>query len=304
MAFFNGKRILLGVAGILLAGAAARYGAAQMSADAPRVPGQNVDGMHVFLWGGLKSHGEGAHDYPQFFADWSKVLTEHGAVVDGGLHPPNAGELEHADVVVIYKGDAGYLSDAQKALFEAYVKRGGGFVSFHDSLCGPDPAYFASLVGGAKKHGEVNFAQDPQMHYTMNDKESPITKDWGDLTFADEAFYSIVWAPSGVHMLASTTIAGNGPHKGEVAPQMWTYEHTLPGGKPARAFVWMQGHTYSNFAIPSVEKTLLRGIAWAGNKPVDMLASYVQPPNAGRGGRGGSGRGGRGGSGGRGRAAQ
>jgi hypothetical protein len=29
-----------------------------MSADAPRVPGQNVNGMRVYLWGGLKSHGE------------------------------------------------------------------------------------------------------------------------------------------------------------------------------------------------------------------------------------------------------
>jgi hypothetical protein len=112
--------------------------------------------------GGLKSHGEGAHDYPQFFADWSKVLTEHGAVVDGGLHPPNAGELEHADVGVIYKGDAGYLSDAQKALFEAYVKRGGGFVSFHDSLCGPDPA-----PGGRReeaRRGELRAGSADALH--------------------------------------------------------------------------------------------------------------------------------------------
>lgn len=26
----------------------------------------------------------------------------------------------------------------------AFVKRGGGIVSIHDSLCGPDPAYFAN----------------------------------------------------------------------------------------------------------------------------------------------------------------
>jgi len=30
-------------------------------------------------------------------------------------------------------------------------------VSFHDTLCGPDPAYYSSIVGGAKKHGEVNY---------------------------------------------------------------------------------------------------------------------------------------------------
>src|SRR3954466_6099678 len=82
---------------------------------APLPQGQNRNGMHVYIWAGLKSHGEGQHDYPQFLADWSKVLTAHGAVVDGSLHAPTAGELEHTDVVVIYKGDAGFIDDAQKA---------------------------------------------------------------------------------------------------------------------------------------------------------------------------------------------
>jgi type 1 glutamine amidotransferase len=259
-----------------------------MSADAPPVQGQNTKGMHVFLWGGLKSHGEGAHDYPAFFADWSKVLTDHGAVVDGALHPPSAFDLEHTDVVVIYKGDAGYLSDNQKSIFEAYIKRGGGMVSIHDSLCGPDPDYFATLVGGGKKHGERNSQVDQQMRYQILDHDNPILKDWADLTFPDEAFFLMSWAKSpAIHPLAAVTIAGDGPHKGEVVPQMWTYERTLPGGKPARAFVWMQGHTYANFSNPQIEKTLLRGIAWAGNRPVDELVTYVAPPRPARGGRGG-----------------
>ena len=57
---------------------------------------------------------------------------------------------------MIYKGDAGYLFDSDKAAFEAYVKRGGGLVNIHDSLCAPAPGYLAMLLGGAKKHGEVN----------------------------------------------------------------------------------------------------------------------------------------------------
>ena len=81
---------------------------------APLPQGQNPNGMHIFIWGGIKSHGAGQHDYPQFLADWSKILTEHGAVVDGALHAPSSADLEHTDVVVIYKGDAGYLSDSRK----------------------------------------------------------------------------------------------------------------------------------------------------------------------------------------------
>src|SRR5256885_14328691 len=95
----------------------------------PRAQGQNPNGMHVYLWAGLKSHGPGQHDYPQFLADWSKLLTEHGAVVSGALHAPSNADLEHADVVVIYKGDAGFLSDGEKAALDAFVKRGGGLVS-------------------------------------------------------------------------------------------------------------------------------------------------------------------------------
>src|SRR5271166_1777420 len=109
---------------VLLAGALQSYGWAQAGRGQgpPGVQGQNRNGMHVYLWSGLKSHGEGQHDYPQFLADWSKVLTEHGAVVDGALHGPSAADLEHADVAVIYKGDAAYLSDSQKSALEAYVK--------------------------------------------------------------------------------------------------------------------------------------------------------------------------------------
>ena len=121
------------------------------SAKAPGIPGQNVNGIQIYLRAGLKTHGPGQHDYPQFFADWSKLLTEHGAVVTGSLHAPLAQELEGVAVLVIYKGDAGYLSDADRAALEAFIKRGGGIVSLHDALCGPDPPYFATLVGGAQE---------------------------------------------------------------------------------------------------------------------------------------------------------
>jgi type 1 glutamine amidotransferase len=257
----------------------------------PQPQGQNPNGMHVYIWGGLKSHGPGQHDYPQFLADWSKILTEHGAVVNGALHFPTAADLEGTDVVVIYKGDAGYVTDAQKAILEAYVKRGGGLVNIHDSLCGPDPGYFASFLGAGKKHGETNFTLEAPIHYNVVDKTNPIMKDMSDLTIWDEAFFLMTWAKNPeVHALATVEIPPTrsaGEHKGEIVPQIWTYEHTVPGGQPARAFVWMQGHTYSNISNYQIENTLLRGIAWAGKKPVDELVSYVAPPRP-AGGRGGA----------------
>ena len=63
---------------------------------------------------------------------------------------------------------------------------------------------------------------------------------------------------------------------------MWTYERTIFGGQPFRAFVWMQGHTYTNFKNPQIEGMLLRGIAWAGHYPVESLANVVASPRGRR----------------------
>jgi type 1 glutamine amidotransferase len=254
---------------------------AQQVPGAPKPWNQNPNGVRVYLQAGLKTHFPGQHDYPQFLADWSKILTDHGAIVDGALHQPTAEDLEHTDVLVIYKGDDGYMSDSAKSALEAFVKRGGGIVSLHDSLCGPDPAYFATLVGGAKKHGEVNYTLGADIPYTIVDKTNPIMQGVSDMTIYDEAFYSMTWAKDPpVHVLATAVIPGTpsaGTHKGEVVPQIWTYEHTLPDGQPARAFVWMQGHMYNNFANPQIQPMLLRAIAWAGKRPVNELVDYKPP---------------------------
>lgn len=264
----------------------AQAGSTAVPQGAPRPQGQNPNGLRVFIWAGLKSHNVGQHDYPQFLADWSKLLTERGAVVSGALHAPSSADLERADVVVIYKGDAGFMSDSDKAALEAFVKRGGGLVSMHDSLCGPDPGYFSNLVGGAKKHGEVNYTLDAAIPYTIVDKANPIMKDMSNIVVFDEAFFTMTWAKDpGIHVLATAEIPATrsaGDHKGETVPQIWTYEHTMSGGQPARAFVWMQGHTYANFENYQIQRMLLRGIAWAAKKPVDELINYVAPPRPAR----------------------
>lgn len=270
------------VLGLGLWGSCDAQALANGSAAPPRIPGQNQNGIQIYLRAGLKTHGPGLHDYPQFLADWSKLLTEHGAVVTGSLHAPLAQELENVAVLVIYKGDAGYMSDADRAALEAFIKRGGGIVSIHDALCGPDPAYFATLVGGAKKHGEINFTLDANVPYTVVDPASPLVKGIAGVTLRDEAFFNMTWASNpGAHVLATTVIDATpsaGSHKGEVVPQIWTYEHTLPGGEPARAFVWMQGHSYASFARPEIQNMLLRAIAWAGKHQVDELVDYKPPP--------------------------
>ena len=173
--------------------------------------------LRVFIYAGLKTHSEGQHDYPQFLADWSKLLMNRNALVDGGLHFPSAKELASSDVVVMYKGDAGYLSMEDRANLDAYVRRGGGLVSIHDALCGPDPNDFASLVGGAKKHGEVNYTLEADVPYTITDPAHPIMQGMTNFKLQDEAFYQMTWAKSPeIHVLATSPMARSEEHTSEL----------------------------------------------------------------------------------------
>jgi type 1 glutamine amidotransferase len=248
--------------------------------------------VRVFLYAGLKTHAEGQHDYPQFLADWSKLLMNRNAVVDGGLHFPSATELGNSDVVVMYKGDAGYLSMEDRANLDAYMRRGGGLVSIHDALCGPEPEYFSGVVGGAKKHGETNFTLEADVPYTIVDTAHPIMQGMSNFTIKDEAFFSMTWSKApeinvlATAVMASTPSAQRTGHAGEVVPQIWTYEKQLvpaPTGQAYRAFVWMQGHNYVNFANPQVQPMLLRGIAWAAKRSTDTLMTE-RPARGGRAG--------------------
>lgn len=282
-------------------------------APAPAAPQvQQAPPIRVYIRAGLKTHAEGQHDYPQFLSDWSKLLTARGALVDGGLSFPSAEQLANTDVIVMYKGDAGYMTMRERMALEDFLARGGGLVGMHDAICAEDEAWWSTIFGGAKRHGETNFTLEAEVPYTIDQPTHPIMQGMTPFTITDEAFFKMTWADSpGIQVLASATIADTPSAQrekqvGQVVPQMWAYERSFfprpgsPGGnlggqQPFRAFVWMQGHNYVNFSHAQVQPMLLRAIAWAAKRPVDALATE-RPARGGGGGRRGGGPGGRGGA--------
>jgi type 1 glutamine amidotransferase len=240
--------------------------------------------LRIFIRAGEKTHGAGGnglHDYPAFLGAWSTILKDRRAVVDGALHFPTAEELAQTDVLINFKGDGATCSVPEKALLEGFLKRGGGLVTLHDGMCGDDAEWFATLAGGAKQHGERNSSSGAiKVHFV--DTTHEITKGMTDFEIDDEAFFLLRTTPE-LHVLATAPI----PSSGEVVPQIWTAERTLPGGKPHRSFVYMLGHRFENFAHPQVETMLLRAIAWTARRPVELLTSAPPPPE--RGGRRGRG---------------
>jgi type 1 glutamine amidotransferase len=138
-------------------------------------------------------------------------------------------------------------------------------------MCSDDAAWFATVVGAAKQHGEMNWSRG-LLELRVVDREHPVTQGLADFAMDDEAFFLLRQAPE-MHALLESPL----PTKDEVVPQAWAYETTLPGGRPYRSFVWMQGHYTARLMEPGNRDLILRAIAWAGRRPAGELLE-VRPP--------------------------
>ena len=231
----------------------------------------NTAPLRIFIRGGAKTHGPGEHDHPQFLKDWTELLRERGAVVDGALAFPTGEQLAKTDVLVMFAAEAGTIEPADRANLETFTKRGGGIVAIHDAVCGKDPQWFKTVIGGAWEHGKSKFLNGMLCIY-VQDYPHEITRGVANFMMDDEIYWDL-------HLMPEARVIGTAfrtPH--EITPQMWVYEKD-----GYRAFANIQGHKYSSFSLPHYRALLLRGIAWAGKKPVDELVNYVAPPRPGRG---------------------
>src|SRR5690242_9911134 len=133
--------------------------------------------VRIYLYAGLKTHAEGQHDYPQFLADWSKLLMNRNAIVDGGLHFPSEKELLNSDVVVIYKGDAGYMSMEDRANLDAFMRRGGGIVSITNRCAVPNPAKSPTTAAAPRSTAKTTSRSKRTIRTTSSTKSHRTRKE-------------------------------------------------------------------------------------------------------------------------------
>lgn len=225
------------------------------------VPAQDEPPLRVFLRAGVKTHGPGQHDHPRFLADWTMLLRERGAVVDGALEFPTEEQLARADVLVTYAAEGASIHDGERARLEHFLARGGGIVVVHDAVCGDDPQWFKTVVGGAWEHGRSRWYEG-EMGLYFADREHPITAGVSNFDLSDEIYWELHMDP-GAHVLANSFRTAH-----EIEPQMWTFEKD-----DYRAFVSLPGHDHATFALDPYRTLLLRGIAWAGKRDAGLLVT-------------------------------
>ncbi len=250
--------------------------------------------LRVFIRGGQSNRGQEVHAHPRFLGEWTKLLTERGLQVDGGLELPTAEQLAKTDVLVMFAQDGGaFPKGPLRDGFEAFLKRGGGVVVLHTAAVptksiedGSD--YWKSVIGGSWVHGKTKWLEGKMSFYYVN-RTHPISQGTANFDLDDEIYYDLDMDPRATVLGAAYT-----PHMAEnrrnqknaqpptgkitvydIQPQMWTFENQREGGKPYRAFTSLLGHKNATFSHLAYRAVLLRGIAWAGHRT--NLDEFAKP---------------------------
>ncbi len=224
--------------------------------------------LRVFMRSGPKSHGPGCHDHPAFLRDWTALLKERGARVTGGDAFPTAADLADVDVMVIHRQVGGNFKPDEQKVVDDYAARGGGFVVIHaGAVAGGDASadHYRDMIGGSWRQKVTKWREGP-MQLTFVDRAHSITIGVADFGMDDEIYYDMDLRTD-IHVLATAPTPKKKDDGFEAQPQIWTYEKT--GAQ--RAFVFIPGHRYANFARADVQRLLLRGIAWAGRRDPSLL---------------------------------
>ena len=250
--------------------------------------------LRVFIRGGQANRGQEVHAHPRFLGEWTKLLTERGMKVDGGLELPTAEQLAKTDVLVMFAQDGGaFPKGPLREGFEAFLKRGGGVVVLHTAAVptrniedGSD--YWKSVIGGSWVHGKTKWLEGKMSFYYVN-RTHPISVGTANFDLDDEIYYdldmdsrvTVLGAAYTPHMAENRRNQKNGqPAAGKISvydiqPQMWTFENQRDGGKPYRAFTSLLGHKHATFSHLAYRAVLLRGIAWAGKRT--NLDEFAKP---------------------------
>lgn len=271
--------------------------------------------LRVFIRAGKKSHGPGAHDFPQFLKDWVPMLNERGAKCEGSLEFPTKEQLDRTDVLILHAQEAGNIKigDERKNLME-FLARGGGIVTIHAAAVSKDHDWFKTIIGGSWHFGQTKWLEAPMSLY-FTDHDNAITKDISNFDIDDEIYYDMDLLPEAKILAAAYTpntpqIKGGNKEAQQraaeavakkkavniydIQPQVWTYERSTNfqvrdseaanAGKTNvdvrstyRAFTCIPGHWYKNFSHNALRTMILRGIAWAGKREnIDELCKPAE----------------------------
>ncbi len=222
-----------------------------------------------------------------------RLLERAGHEAAGDL---SAATLDSARVLVLHREKPEPLPETARAAVEAFAGRGGGIVILHNAIAAGDAAWFKPISGAGWTEHSRSFSSEMMLHVATD--QHPVISGASSFDIHDETIYDLDRTTEGIRVLASAFTPKLTDHPGDKRPparadranifdsqpQMWTFENTLEGGKPHRAFIGLQ-RGMAACDHPSFRTFLLRAVAWTAGRddldagiPAEDLAALRYPP--------------------------
>jgi type 1 glutamine amidotransferase len=254
-------------AGIFLATTIAFLGATPSWGEPTSDPSRKL----VVFFGGVKTHGPGAHEHLKG-AQLLKQCLETAANVPRvrtqiylDAWPKDARELdEAATIVLMWEGWGAHLVSQRNAekvhKLDQLMRRGVGFVCLHAATAVEDrcESYYLDWVGGNKK---VKYSLHPMVssiNLSLASPEHPLCRGVKPMTLRNEEFYCKILFRSGDERVTPVLTAMLPPERPEQQVVAWACQRADGG----RAFACTGPHQHASFRNDDFRRLVLNAVLW------------------------------------------
>lgn len=240
---------------------------------------------HIVLFGGVKTHGPGAHEHPKDAKLWKDWLDRTPGLppLKTQLYldtwPKDPSELDRADTIVVFwEGWERHLLNSRHPerakKLDQLMRRGVGFVCFHAATAVDNDVenLFLDWVGGNKKRDYSLHPMARNVKLALATPEHPVCRGVRPMEFPEEEFYcKIMFRPNDrrITPILTTMLPPGKPEKQVVA---WCCERADGG----RAFACTGPHYHANYQQPDMCKLVLNAILWTAK--IDVPPDGFRPP--------------------------
>jgi type 1 glutamine amidotransferase len=248
-----------------------------LSSGAAAEPTRVEPAKTIVFFGGVKTHGPGAHEHLKGVQLLKKCLETAGNVprlktqiyLDAWPKDP-AGLDGAAAIVLMWEGWDLHLVSRRNAdkvqRLDRLMKRGVGLVCFHAATAVEDDVerYYLDWVGGNKKMGYSLHPMARNISLALPSPEHPICRGVKPVKFAEEEFYCKILFRPGDKRTTPILTAMLPPDRPEKQVVGWACQRADGG----RAFASTGPHYHASFHNDDFRRLALNAILWTAKLEV------------------------------------
>jgi type 1 glutamine amidotransferase len=234
-------------------------------------PGIEPTTKTIVLFGGVKTHGPGAHEHLKG-AQLLKKCLESAADIPPlktqiylDAWPKDPSELDHAaTIVVMWEGWDAHLVNRRHPervqKLDQLMKQGVGLVCFHAATAVEDNVEerFLDWLGGNKKIGYSLHPMARDVSLALASPGDPICRGVQAMRFPEEEFYCRIFFRPGDNRITPLLTAMLPPERPERQIVAWACERSDGG----RAFACTGPHYHASFQNDDFRRLALNAILW------------------------------------------